>query len=170
MNTGSRIDDAQFPSIAVVRTAIAPGHGNAADPGVLDGIEDEILGNATNLDRIAVRREPRRSLTAQEQAMMLRQRANALAELLEYRRDVDRLELAMFTARLQAGEARHVIEQMMQRRHVPHQDSYEIVPGSLVARSLREPHRGVGHDAEIPSQVMRGLVPEVGALLFQFLD
>src|SRR5258706_13278901 len=102
--------------------------------------------------------------------MMLRQRANALAKLLEYRRDVDRFDLAMFAPRLQAGEARHVIEQMMQRRHVAHQDPYETVTGPLVQRSMREPHRGIGHDAEIAPQVMRGLAPEVGALFFQFLD
>jgi len=74
----------------VVRTAITPAYGDAAIPGVLDGIEDQVLGNTTNLDRIAVGGEPRRSFTAQKQPMMLRQRANALAELLEYRRDVDR--------------------------------------------------------------------------------
>jgi len=33
--------------------------------------------------------------------MMLRQRANALAELLEYRRDVDRFDLALLAAGFQ---------------------------------------------------------------------
>ena len=35
---------------------------------------------------------------------------------------------------------------------------------------MREPHGGVGHDAEIASQIVRCLAPEVGALFFQFLD
>src|SRR6266481_3556873 len=154
----------------VVRTAITPAYGDAAMPGVLDGIEDQVLGNTTNLDRIAVGGEPRRSFTAQKQPMMLRQRANALAELLEYRRDVDRFDLALLAAGFQQRKTRHVIEQMMQRRHVPHQDTYEIVLGPLVQRSMCEPHRGISHDAEIAAQIMCGLPPEVGALLFQFLD
>ena len=60
---------------------------------------------------------------------------------------------------LQAGKARHVIEQMMQRGNVAHQNAHEIVPRGLAQSAVRQRDGRIGDDAEIAAQIVRRLPP-----------
>src|SRR5579871_6471000 len=167
---GTGVRDAQEPALLIARVAASPAHRDAALPRELDRIQDQILRDATYLDGVALGREALGAFTAQEQAALLRQRPDSFAQLGHDRRDVDRLDPPRFAPRLQARKTRHVVEQMMERVHIAHENAHELIPGGFAKPRMTQPGRRIGNDAEIASQVMGRLAPQVRALRLEIAN
>ena len=128
------------------------------------------MGNTPDFHRIPVSRKPGWALAFEIKTTLLRQRSKALTELLHDRSGIEWLDVALLAPRLQAGETREVVEKMMERGDVTHQDAYEVVAGRVSSSVAREPHRDIGHDTQVAAKVMRRLLPQIAAFLFQLAD
>src|SRR5580704_13921363 len=131
METRSGVFNVQDPAFRIIGSAVTPGNADAPSMGVLDCIEDQVLSNASDLDGIPVGREAFGTCTLQIQSPLQRYWADTLTQSLNERRHIQGLDLAHFTTRLKAGEACHIIEQVMQRGDIAHQNPDEFIPRRL---------------------------------------
>src|SRR5690349_3040356 len=98
MKARSGILDAQDPAFRIIRSAVAPAYADAAGMGVLDGIENQVLGNAPDLDGISIGGKPRGAFALQVQSALQCDRTDTLAQRLQNRRHIHGLDLADLAA------------------------------------------------------------------------
>jgi hypothetical protein len=77
---------------------------------------------------------------------------------------IEWFDVAPLTTRLQASETRDIVEKLVKRGHVTHQNAHEIVLRGILPPGAREPDRDIGNDTQVAAKIMRRLRPQIAAL------
>ena len=85
VEAGPGVRDLQHPAVVVVRAGRAPGHGDAAFFRVLQRVQQQVLGDALDLDDVALDRERVRAARLQVEAALLREVLPSLAQASDQR-------------------------------------------------------------------------------------
>ena len=143
---------------------------HAAGLGVLQGVEQQVLGDAPDLDRIALDRQGGDAERLQIELLGLGHRPEVVAESAQHVGGVERRDPSHLLAGVQAGQVGDVVEQAVQRVDVVLQQAEKGLAARLRQVAQGETLGDVRHHAEIAAQVVRGLLPELGPAAFQRPD
>ena len=80
-----------------------PGHHDAAGAGVLEGVEQKVLGDAPDLDDIAVDRQRVGSVGGERQAFVLGQRTELAGKPAQFGGGIEGTDAPLLLPGLQAG-------------------------------------------------------------------
>ncbi|WP_419964724.1 hypothetical protein [Pelomonas cellulosilytica] len=156
------------PALDIAGFAAAAADGDATAAGVLDCVDDEVLCNAPDLDRIGPYVERGGTGVAKVKATLPGVWLQVVAQRCQQRGGVEGLQGAAFQSALQPCKARHVVEELAQRADVAVQEPQEAGAHGFRDHRRGEARGGGRHHAEVAAQVVRRLLPQPGALLLKF--
>jgi hypothetical protein len=158
---------AQAPAARVARRRLAPGDDDAAGARVLERIEEQVLGDPADLDRIALDVQRVGPGGLERELLRIGERPHVVAQAAQDLGGVERRDPPLLLAGLQARQHGDVVEQVAQGADVVAEQGDELVAAIGGKIAERQAVRDVGDDAEVAAQVVRRLLPQVGASLLE---